>query len=216
MNLRAKNFVQTPIVALLLIWLSYLIILGLLQLCGFSFGFMVWPMGEDRNWLGFMMDGPGVQMTHEFWKIEDRNPLSPWWWLSASPIINAADCGIYIVRKLIDPFLAIITFLLLDRLGRQKMRTFAFCVALLVLMWNFSAYFEQIMWNFLGALGFSLLAIFFYCRYLDEKREHPRDLAIAMLCYLIAIATYTLQSGAIIAIALLGLFRGLPEQEEIK
>lgn len=198
------------------LWVIYLLVLGLLQLFGLQLGFAVWPLGEDRNWLGFMQDAPGIQMAHLFWKADDRNPLAPWWWLAAYPFIFKTDWGLYLVRKCVDPFLASVVFLLLDRLGRQQYRTFAFSVALIVLMWNFSAYFEQITWSILVALGFNLLSIFFYCRFLDNQRATGHDLALALLCYLIAIATYTLQSGAIIAVGLLALFRGNSFKQNIK
>lgn len=193
---------------LIVTWLIYLATLGVLQLCGFQLGFNVWPMGEDRDWIGFIYDGHGAKIAHLFWRyLDDRNPFSPWWWIVVSPIVKHFEWGLYAVRKCIDPYLAIITFILLDRIGRFKCRTFAFCVALVVLFWNFSAYYEQIMWNFLGALGLTLLSIFFYCRYLDNNRLSKYDLPLSMLFYFIAIATYTLQCGAIIAIGLLGLFR---------
>ena len=189
------------------IWLTYLLILGVLQISGLPFGFMVWPMGEDLNWMRFIRDGHGIGMTHLFWQMNDRNPLSAWWWFIASPIVKNVDWGIYAVRKCVDPFLAIVTYMVLDRLGRQQCRTFAFSTALIVLMWNFSNYYEQIMWEFLVALGFSLLSIFFYCRYVDNQRKVGHDLALAMICYFVAFTTYTLQSGAIIVIACLAFFR---------
>lgn len=207
---------KEPIFALLLIWVTYLCLLALLQLSGLSVGFDVWPMGEDRAWLGYILDAPGVKMVREFWNQDGRNPLSAWWWLVVSPLIQTTDWGLYAVRKCVDPFLAIITFLLLDRLGRRQCRMFAFCVALIVLMWNFSAYYEQILWDFLIALGLNLAAILFYCRYVDAERHTPRDLAFAMLCYLIAIATYTLQAGAIIAIALLAFFRVTKHKQNLQ
>ncbi len=203
----ALQTIFSPVTALLGIWLAYLALLGLLQYLNLPFGFAVWPMGEDRTWLGFMLDAPGVKMVRVFWEQDGRNPLSAWWWLMTSPLIKHVDVGLYAIRKCVDPLLAIITFLLLDRLGRERYRTFAFCVALTVLMWNFSAYYEQILWDFLLALGFALAAVLFYCRFLDNARRTPYDFALALFCYLIAIATYTLQAGVIIAITLLAFFR---------
>ncbi len=195
------------ILTLLSVWAVYLLILGLLQISGLSFGFLVWPMGEDRNWVGYIHDAHGISMTHLFWQQNDRNPLSAWWWFLISPLIKHTDWGIYAVRKCVDPFLAVSTFLLLNRLGKGKSTTFAFATALIVLMWNFNAYYEQILWDFLVALGFTLLSIFFYCRYVDEDRKAGSDLALSLLCYFVAFTTYTLQSGAILAIALLAFFR---------
>ncbi|MEO8400906.1 MAG: hypothetical protein ABI597_03780 [Gammaproteobacteria bacterium] len=204
----ANNLSTTvPIVTILIVWIMSLILLGFFQGLGYHFGFNVWPMGEDRNFLGFMLQAKGAKVAHEFWNMNDRNPMSIWWWILVSPIIKSFDCGLYIIRKCLDPFLAIAVFLLLDRLGRQQCRTFAFSVALLVLTWNFSSYFEQVIWVYLGALGTSLLTIYFYCRYVDSNRRNSRDLAIALILYLFTITTYTLQPGAIIAITFLAFFR---------
>ncbi|HSW94128.1 MAG TPA: hypothetical protein VLJ15_07240 [Gammaproteobacteria bacterium] len=204
--------VHRLVLVLLSVWVVYLLVSGILQWCGLSFGFLVWPMGEDRNWVGFINDGHGVHMTQLFWQMNDRNPLSAWWWFLASPFIRHWDWGIYAIRKLVDPFLAITTFLLLNRLGRGTSRTFAFVTALPVLMWNFNFFYEQIIWEFLVALGFTLLTIFFYCRYIDNKSRSGSDLALALLCYFVAFTTYTLQSGAIIGIALLAFFRSAQGQ----
>ncbi len=211
-NIQNLKSTQNIVFILLSLWMTYLLILGVLQLCGLPFGFMVWPMGEDLNWIGFMRQGPGMKMTQLFWQVNDRNPLSAWWWFLASPLIEHADWGIYCVRKCVDPFLAVTTFLLLNRLGRGQCRTFAFSIGLLVLMWNFNYYYEQIVWEFLVALCFTLLSIFFYCRYVDQERRSGSDLALAIICYFVAFTTYTLQSGAVIAIALLAFFRSAHTQ----
>lgn len=192
---------------LLLIWVCNLLFLGILESLGFSFGFNVWPMGEDRNWLGFMMTAPGLKMTQAFWQMNDRNPLSAWWWLAISPFIRHWDFALYLVRKIIDPFLSITIFLLLNQLSRGKNHFFCFCVALTVLFWNFSSYYEQIIWEFLSALNLNLLSIYFYCKYVDTNRSRGDLLALALISYLVAIATYTLQSGAVIAIACIAFFR---------
>ncbi len=102
-------------IILFAIWLLQMAYLGMLQLAGLPIGFSVWPMGEDRNWLRFMQDGPGLSMMHEFWAMNDRNPLSPWWyWLFRWPIYHT-DYGLFVVRKLVAPTLAIVVTLLLGR-----------------------------------------------------------------------------------------------------
>ncbi|MEO8400829.1 MAG: hypothetical protein ABI597_03395 [Gammaproteobacteria bacterium] len=208
--------IRNPILIILVTWIAYLLILGLLQLFNLKAGFAVWPMREDLNWFGFIHNSQGLEMIHEFWKTDGRNPLSAWWWLAISPILNLSIYGLYAVRTCMNPLLAIVVFLLLDRLGRQECRLFALSVALVVLMWNFFLLHEQIIWCFLVAAIFSLLAILFYCQYVDDKSHSPYKFALALLCYFLAIATYTLQSGAIFAIALLGFFRRSREIENKK
>lgn len=208
--------VAAPIFTLLSVWIIYLSLLGLLQCLGLKFGFNVWPLGEERNFLGFMLNAKGAKVAHEFWNMNDRNPLSVWWWIAISHLIHSFDWAIYAARKCLDPFLAVVTFLLLDRLGRRQCRTFAFSVALIVLSWNFSQYFEQIIWVYLGALGTSLLTIHFYCRYVDSNRSSSYDLAIALILYLFTIATYSLLPGAIIAITCLAFFRNPNPELQMK
>ena len=148
---------RNMIASLFTIWVIYLTILAGLQLLGLPFGFHVFAMGEDRNWVSFIMDSSGTKLVHKFWSIIDRNPLSPWVWLIVSPLIKMSDWSLYLIRKCMDPILAIVVFLLIDRLGKQQCRTFAFCVALLVMLWNFSAYYEHFMWCFHVALAIRCL-----------------------------------------------------------
>lgn len=208
MGILKNIYSRNPCVAILItVWIFTLIILGTLQLIGASFGFKVWALGEDRVWLNLIQSFPNKTMAQGWWAHNDRNPLSAWWWLAISPLVRHSDWALYIVRKCLDPILAICTFLLLDQLGRKNCRAFAFSVALIVLLWNFSTYHESVLWDMLGALSLTLLTLFFYCRYIDSARHNANDLALALLCYLIAISTYTIQSGAIIGVAALAFFR---------
>ena len=100
-----------------------------------------------------------------------------------------------------------VIFLLIYQLSQKKSREFAFVTSLTVLMWTFSAYFEQILWDFEVALGFTLLTILAYCRYIDSNRQSGLYFAGSIIFYLIALSTYTLQSGAIIAICVIAIFR---------
>lgn len=204
---RSINKILNFLCILLLIWVAYLLLLFFLQLLGLSFGYKVWPLGEDRNWMNFIIRSPGPKMTQAFWQIDGRNPLSAWWWLAISKLVINTDYGLYAVRKLVDPFLAVSTYLLLNQLARGKNQIFCFSVALTVLLWNFNAYHEQIIWEFLITIGLNLLCIYFYCRYVDSNRLNGSLLAASLILYLIAISTYTLQSGAPFAIASIAYFR---------
>ena len=199
--------IEHPATTLLAVWLLQMAYLGVLQLAGLPFGFAVWPMGEDRNWLRFMLDGSGLQMMHEFWRVNDRNPLSPWWyWLFSWPIFQS-DWGLYAVRKLVDPLLAVSATLLTRSLFRQRADPRPLLLGLLVLTCNFTSYLEQIVWNFLAAQAIALMAIHGYVRYVDSPRVSPNRLGVALLLFMCAIATYTLQIGVLIAIAAVALLR---------
>jgi hypothetical protein len=194
---------RTCLSTILAVWAAHLAILGALQVVGAGFGYHVWPLGEDRGWIGFLQESQGSRMTRLFWSVNDRNPLSPWWYLAVSPLIMGSDSGLYLVRKLIDPLLAISAFLLFDRLTSGRARSFALTAALVVLLWNFSRYVEQITWNFLGALALSLICVWAYLAYVQSGRRRVEYFLLSLLSWFGAFATYTLQSGAILAIALL-------------
>lgn len=206
--------IQHPVATLFCLWLIHLAYLGALQAAGLSYGFAVWPMGEDRNWLRFMLDAPGVAMVREFWQMNDRNPLSPWWyWLFSKPILNF-DWGLYGVRKLVDVFLAIVVTLLFRRLFREPRHPLPLLLGVLVLFCNFSGYREQIIWNFLTASGLGLVALHLYARFVDMGRAAPHWLAAALIAFLVAVATYTLNLGMLIAVAAIALVRRQPEGDE--
>ena len=72
---------------IVVLWVGVTMCLLVLQAFNLHYGFRVWPMGEDRNWLRFMLDAPGLGLVRQFWLTNDRNPLSPWWYLIFSPLI---------------------------------------------------------------------------------------------------------------------------------
>jgi hypothetical protein len=63
------------------------------------------------------------------------------------------------------------------------------------------------MWIPLTALAFSMLSVYFYCRYLDTGRATAEYLIISLLLFFVALGTYTIQCGVPIAVFLLSLFR---------
>ncbi|NWA24133.1 hypothetical protein HX866_04445 [Pseudomonas gingeri] len=196
-----------PIRIILFAWGAYLAWLLALQVSGTGIGFKVWPIGEDRNWLYLLRSGNPIQIFQEFWALDSRNPLAAFWWILISPIIKVSDWGLHVVSLIVSPLIAIVTFLTLDRLDRGRSRLFALLVALLVLLWNFPARHDHVDRVMVIALAFSLLTIFLYARFIDEDRRRKGLLLSALFCYLIALATYTIQSGAIIAVPFLVLFR---------
>jgi hypothetical protein len=142
-----------------------------------------------------------------WWTLESRNPLAPWWYQAFSPLIFLLPEGLYLLRKLVDLFLATSVYLLVDRISHARLPKFAFACGVLVLFWNFSGYFEQIMWIPLMAFGLSMLSVYFYCRHLDSGRATTDYLVISLLLFFVALATYSIQCGVPIAVFLLGLFR---------
>ena len=163
---------------------------------------------KTGRWIRLMANYPGLEMHRQFWAtLESRNPLAPWWYQAFSPLIFLLPEGLYLLRKLVDLFLAASVYLLVDQISRARLPKFAFACGVLVLFWNFSGYIEQIMWITLISFGLSILSVYFYCRYLDSGRATADYLVISLLLFFVALATYSIQCGVPIAVFLLGLFR---------
>jgi hypothetical protein len=199
---------------IVLVWGASNLVLLALQAMGLGVGFNVHPLGEDREFTRLMANYPGLELHHQFWtKLETRNPLASWWYQAFSPLIFLRPEGLYVLRKLVDLFLAASVYLLVHQISRAKLPKFALACGVLVLFWNFSHYEEQILWLPLLALGFSILSVYFYCRYLDSGRALADDFVISLLLFLVALATYSIQCGVPLAVFLLGLLR---REETIK
>jgi hypothetical protein len=105
-------------------------------------------------------------------------------------------------RKRQSPLVMIVKgFKLVDQISRARLPKFALACGVLVLFWNFSGYVEQILWIPLISFGFSILSVYFYCRYLDSARATADYFVVS------ALATYSIQCGVPIAVFLLSLFR---------
>jgi hypothetical protein len=203
----------SPLWIIVLVWAASNLLLLALQGMGFGIGFNVHPLGEDRKMIRLMTNYPGLELHGQFWSmLENRNPLAPWWYQAFSPLIFLRPEGLYLLRKLVDLFLAGSVYILVDKISRARLPQFAFACGVLVLLWNFSGYEEQILWIPLIAFGFSILSVYFYCRYLDSGRATADYFAISLLLFFVAFATYSIQCGVPIAVFLLGLFR---QQETI-
>jgi len=198
----------SPLWMIVLVWAAGNLLLLALQALRFDVGFHVHPLGEDRKMIHLMANYSGLEVHRHFWAtVENRNPLAPWWYQVFSPLIFLRPEGLYLLRKLVDLFLAASVYLLVDKISYARLPKFAFACGVLVLFWNFSGYVEQIQWIPLIALGLSMLSIYFYCRYLDSGRATADYLVISLLLFFVALATYSIQCGVPIAVFLLGLFR---------
>src|SRR6516164_7529783 len=198
----------SPLWIIVIVWAASTLLLLALQGLGLSVGFHVHPLGDDREFTRLIANYPGLELHQQFWtRLETRNPLAPWWYQAFSPLICLLPEGLYLLRTLVDLFLAASVFLLVNQISRARLPKFAFACGTLVLFWNFSGYVEQILWIPLTSLAFSILCVYFYCSYLDSGRAVADYLIISLLLFFVALATYTIQCGVPIAVLLLGLFR---------
>ena len=198
----------SPLWIIFIVWAASNLLLLALQALGLGVGFQVHPLGEDREFTRLMANYPGLEFHHQFWTtLETRNPLAPWWYQAFSPLIFLLPEGLYLLRKLVDLFLAGSVYLLVNQISRARIPKFAFACGTLVLFWNFSGFLEQIMWITLTSFAFSILSVYFYCRYLDSGRATADYLVVSLLLFFVALATYTIQCGVPVAVFLLSLFR---------
>jgi hypothetical protein len=131
-------------------WLAYLAVLGSLQLLGYKSGFAVWPLGEDRNWISILLKGEGANAAGVFWQVNDRNPLSPWWYIAFRKLILGVEPGLLILRLLVGLSLGIASYVLIAAVTQT--RILALGVGLAVTLWMANGYVDQIYWNFQAAL----------------------------------------------------------------
>ena len=187
----------TDLVAILAIWAILPATMLALQGLGFAFGFDIWPQGEFRTWLAFLDEGPGYGAAKLFWALDHRNALSPWWYLAARPLINAVPSAPLILHLLSGLFIGIAAYLLMAELTRS--RSFAVTIGMLSSLFLANWYRDEVIWNFLGALGCSLLSIWFFALF-SNNRSRSGCLAASYLTWFVAVSTYTIQIGAMAGI----------------
>jgi hypothetical protein len=55
--------------------------IALLDALGYGVGFNIFPIGEDNHWIDILRRGQGADAARLLWAIDNRNPLSPWWYI---------------------------------------------------------------------------------------------------------------------------------------
>jgi len=186
---------------------ALLLVIATLGALGFGVGFDVFPIGEDNNWIDMLQRGRGAEAARLFWAIDHRNPLSPWWYIAARPIILGFDAGLLALRYAIAALLAFAAYCMVVTVAGRRARAFALGIAMVSVFWMANRYTEQIVWNFQGALAASLLSVAAYARFLEEGRRSCRLYAISIVLWFVAFATYTIQCGAVLAIGYLAFRR---------
>lgn len=182
-------------------WLGYLGLLWLLGELGLGTGLFVWPMGEDRNWIDLLQRGDAGVTARGLWALDHRNPLSPWWYNVFRPLILGWTNGLFLLRHGVGLALALASYTLVALWFGPRARAFGCALGCLITVSTFNAYFDQIYWNFLGSLVCSILCVIAYLRHLRAPgRGHW--LGLSLVLWLLAVATYTIQAGAVVVIAL--------------
>jgi hypothetical protein len=196
----ALGAVRSVCIDLLLIfaaWSSLIATMLALQMLGLEFGFNIWPIGEFRNWLQFLQDGPNFAAAKLFWAVDHRNALSPWWYIAARPLIDAYSAAPLMLHLLAGLFVGMAAYLLFAELTRS--RPFGLSVGMLAALFLPNVYRDEVIWNFVGALGCTLLSIWLFALFCHDRRK-TGYLAASYLVWFVAISTYTIQIGGMGAI----------------
>jgi hypothetical protein len=188
---------------------ALLIMIAALGAFGFGVGFDVFPIGEDNNWIDMLQRGRGAEVARLFWTIDHRNPLSPWWYIVARPIILGFDAGLLALRYAAAALLGFAAYCMVVTVAGRRARAFALGVAMVSVFWMANRFTEQVIWNFQGALAASVLSVAAYARFVEEGRRSYRLYAVSMVLWFVAFATYSIQCGAVLAIGYLA-FRRAP------
>ena len=170
---------------------ALLIVIATLGALGFGVGFDVFPIGEDNNWIDMLQRGRGAEVARLFWTIDHRNPLSPWWYIAARPIILGFDAGLLALRYAIAAVLALAAYCMVVTVAGRRARAFALGVAMVSVVWMANRFTEQVIWNFQGALAASVLSVAAYARFVEEGRRSYRLYAVSMVLWFVAFATYS-------------------------
>jgi hypothetical protein len=206
MGIGRAQYTRIDLAAIVTLWLSLVATMLVLQQLGLDFGFDIWPMGEFRNWIEFLQDRNGFNAAKLFWAQDNRNALSPWWFIAARPLIDATPAAPLILHLLIGLFVGIAAYLLLAELTQS--RCFALSVGSLSALFISNAYQSSVIWNLVGALGCSLISIWLFAVFCKDRSQRGY-LAASYVAWFVAIGTYTIQIGAIGAIFFVSLRKRL-------
>ena len=108
--------------------------------------------------------------------------------MSAAPLI---------LHLLVGLFVGVAAYLLLAELTRS--RPFALSVGILSALFLPNVYRDEVIWNFVGALGCTLLSIWLFALFCKDRRKNGY-LAASYIAWFVAISTYTIQIGAMGAV----------------
>lgn len=192
MALSARRSTWTGLLWIFAIWLTLPTVMLVLGASRFDFGFDIWPTGEFRNWI-FFLQNDVFGMPKQFWTVDNRNALSPWWYNMARPLIQATPAASLVLQLGAGLFVGLSAYLLLTEMTRS--RAFGLSVGVLSALFIPTTYISGVTWNFVGALGCSLLSVWLFAVFCNDRRKSGY-LAASYIFWFVAFATYTLQVGA--------------------
>ena len=196
------------VVDLLLILLASVATVALfavLRRMGLPFGLRIVAMGEDYNWLLVLSSPNAAARAQAFWAMNDRNPLSPWWYILARPLYADGANGPYLTRLLMGPLLGLSSYFMVRAVTMWRARGIALAVGMLSAAWILHTTPDEIAWNFIGALSLSCLSVACFGAWVAGGRRAAGWYGMSLVLWFVAFGTYTFQVGAVLGVALLSL-----------
>jgi hypothetical protein len=200
-----RRALLTDIALILLASVATVALFAILRRLGLPFGLRVVAMGEDYNWLLILSSPNATARAQTFWAMNDRNPLSPWWYILARPLYANDANGPYLTRLLMGPLLGLSVYLMIQAATRALARGIALAVGMLSAAWILHTTPDEIAWNFMGALALSCLSVACFAAWINGERRAPAWYGLSLVLWFVAFASYTFQVGAVIGIGLLAL-----------
>ncbi|MBP0495316.1 hypothetical protein [Roseomonas indoligenes] len=182
-----------------------LALFAVLRRLGLPFGLRVIAMGEDYNWLLILSSPGAVARAQTFWTFNDRNPLSPWWYVAAQPLFTNGANGAYLVRLMMGPLLGVSSYLMVRGVADGRARGIALGTGMLAAAWVLHPTPDEIAWNFIGALSLSCLCVASFAAWVRGGRRAPGWYGLSLVLWFVAFGSYTFQVGAVVGIGLLAL-----------
>ncbi|MCA2966801.1 MAG: hypothetical protein INH40_23130 [Acidobacteriaceae bacterium] len=196
-----------PVAIVFGLWAISLGMVAVLAAASGTFGLAIVPLGEDFNWVYFLRHDAEFPAPRAFWEYDARNPLAPWWYLTAKPLIVDTAYGLYAVRRMVDLLCGLAVYSVVVTLGGAAYRRWALAASGLTMLWTCSQMVGQIHWTMLLAMALGLWCVAAYIRFLHEERREVAWYALSLVLYLTAIATYSLQASVVLGVAALGMRR---------
>jgi hypothetical protein len=99
-------------------------------LLGYTAGFDIFPIGEDHNWID-CYNGGLAAAARLMWALDNRNPLSPWWYIAARKIILNYHIGLFGLRYAIGLLHALSAYCMVITVAGGQSRAFALGLSIL-------------------------------------------------------------------------------------
>lgn len=213
--LRSSNNFLFGLKSIITMWVLGISLLSLASVLSSKNGFL-WPMGQDIDWVLMLKQGIGPLAAEQEFSADHRNPLSGWFYSIASPLILNWDYGFHFLHLISSLILGLSVYALIWQFCSGRALAFPLAVGCVISVWWFWSNAGQVISLMLCVFSLSILTVASYCVYVDSGRTRGIFYGWSLSLWFLAIATYSIQCGAIIPIFLIAALRGQGKSINIK